>query len=173
MLAGAGSSCLRRRLEALQHRLPVGDHDAHLPQDVGDGGRQVARLGLRQGAQVDGDVAFLVAVAPVRVARHRRWLQASGLVALGLEDRVQQEAHGEAAGLQLAQHRIDQERHVVVEDLDDRARRQSSACRPPVRRTPILCRPFGFSAMNSNASRALPASQSGGRPSSPPLAVRA
>ena len=117
-------------LEALQHRAPVGDHDTHLGKDVGELRSQIARFGLRQGAQVDGDVAFLMPVAPVSVAGTADGQQVSGLVALGLEDRMEQEAHREAAGLQLAQHRIDEERHVVVEDLDDRAlgERPLAAC---------------------------------------------
>ena len=112
---------LSSSLEALQHGPPIGDHDAHLGEDVGDGRHQIARFGLRQHAQVDGDVAFLVAVAPIPVAGSGDGLQVPGLVALGLEDRVEQEAYGDAAGLQLGQNRIDEERHVVVEDLDDRA----------------------------------------------------
>ena len=105
--------------------------------------------GSGRAPQVDGDVAFLVAVAPVLVAGPRDVLQAAGLVALGLEDRMQEQAHGEAAGLQLAQDRIDEERHVVVDDLDDRALGAALLGAGAMRRTRILCRPFGLSAMNS------------------------
>ena len=49
---------------------------------------------------------------------------------------------------------------------------RSSAALAAVRRKPTLGRPFGFSAMNSKASRALRASRAGVRASSSPLSVR-
>ena len=47
-----------------------------------------------------------------------------------------------------------------------------SAALAAVRRKPTLCRPFGFSVMNSSASRALRASRAGVRPSIPSLPLR-
>ena len=49
---------------------------------------------------------------------------------------------------------------------------RSSAALAAMRRKPTLCRPFGFSVMNSRASRALRASRAGVRPSIPSLSLR-
>ena len=46
--------------------------------------------------------------------------QTAGGVALDREDRMHDEANVEAALGELGQHRIDQERHVVVDDLEHR-----------------------------------------------------
>ena len=47
-LPGARSSCRVRRLEALQHRPPVGDDEAHLLPDGGERVGEIARLRLGQ-----------------------------------------------------------------------------------------------------------------------------
>ncbi len=113
-----------RRRESPEQRLPVGNDDAHLLEHGGERVGEIARLRLRQRLDVDGDVAFLMPFAHLVVADARDVLQAAGFVAPGLEDRVQEQAHADAAGLQLAQHRVDEEGHVVVDDLDQRAVRQ-------------------------------------------------
>ena len=115
---------MQRRLEASQHRLPVGDDDPYLLENGGERIGEIARLRLRHSLDVDGDVAFLVGVAQFVVADGGDVLQAAGLVASRLENRVQKQAHADAARLQLAQHRVDEERHVVVDDLDQRTVRQ-------------------------------------------------
>ena len=48
--------------------------------------------------------------------------QRAGVVALDREDRMQHQADVEPLLGQLAHHRVEQERHVVVDDLDDRDR---------------------------------------------------
>jgi hypothetical protein len=108
-------------LQLPEHCPPVGHHDAHLAEDIGERRHQVPGFRIRQWAQVDGDVALLMPVVPAAVSCPGDRLQVPRLIALGLEDRVQQKPHCEASGRQLAQHRIDQEWHVIVQDLDDRA----------------------------------------------------
>ena len=80
---------------------------------------------------MDGDVALLVAVAPVARRQDRRSLcRCPALSRSVLKIGMEQEAHGETAGLQLAQHRVDQEGHVVVEDLEHGAPRAPPRGRP-------------------------------------------
>ncbi len=106
-------------LQALQHGLPVGDDNAHLVEDGRQGVGEIARLAVGQGLDMDGDIAFLASVAPVPVAHAGNLEQAAGSVAPGLEDGMQQQTYGQSARLQLGHHRVDQEGHVVVDDLDD------------------------------------------------------
>ena len=110
-----------RPAEALEHRPPVRDDRAHLVQNATQRVDEIAPRGIVEQLGVDGDVAFLAPVRPAPVAGADDVLQAPGLVAPGLEDGVEQVAHVEPARLQLAHHRVDQERHVVIEDLDDGA----------------------------------------------------
>ena len=106
--------------QALQHGPPVRHDDAHLCQDRRQRVGELARLAVLHRLGKDGDVALLVPVVPALVTGAGDLLQPAGPVAPGLENRVQQQAHGEPPMLQLARHRVDQERHVVVEDLDHR-----------------------------------------------------
>ena len=106
--------------QALQHGPPVRHDDTHLCQDRRQRVDELARLAVLHRLGKDGDVALLVPVVPALVTGAGDLLQPAGPVAPGLEDRVQQQAHGEPPVLQLARHRVDQERHVVVEDLDHR-----------------------------------------------------
>ncbi len=69
-----------------------------------------------------GDVAFLKTVAPGPVARGDNGFQRAVGPAPALEQRVQHELRADGAGLKLAYDAVDEERHVIVEDLDDRRR---------------------------------------------------
>ena len=51
-------------------------------------------------------------------------------IALDGEDQVQDEMQGQAVTIDFHRHRIDQERHVVVDDLDDGVRRHTSHVPP-------------------------------------------
>jgi hypothetical protein len=153
------------RLHMPQHLLPVVDDLAHGDEHVQQRFCEIPANGLRQRLEVDRDVAFLASVVPVLVAGTDEHLQATHLVALDLEDRMQQKAHSEAARLKLTDDRVDQERHVVVQDLDDctvgavRGRRprpdpqlgllsrlldDEVACRPSVGRKPVRRRRSGI-----------------------------
>ena len=103
---------------ALAHRRPVGHHGAHVPQHAHDVGRQrVAAPGL--GESVDLDVhQRLAGGAPLRGPGDAR-----GAVARHLDDGVGDEVQRQPLAQQLHLHGVDQERHVVVDDLDDRVRR--------------------------------------------------
>ena len=95
-----------RRAKGFHHRRPVRDRHPHLVENARDGIDEVAARGVAERLGVDGDVAFLLPVSPARVAWPDDLLQAPRLVALRLEDRMEEKAHVEATRLQLAQHRV-------------------------------------------------------------------
>ncbi len=105
-----------------QHRPPVGDAQPHVAEHRLDrlDDLLLARLVL-DALDMDMDEAFTPGVTdrrPVAAEADQR----AGVVALDCEDRMQHEADVEPLLGQLGHHRVEQERHVAVEHLDDRHR---------------------------------------------------
>ena len=108
--------------DARQHRPPVGDAQPHVAEHRVDrlDDLLLARLVL-DALDMDVDEAFAPRGADRRsVAAEAD--QRAGVVALDGEDRMQHQAHVEPLLGQLGHHRVEQERHVAVEHLDDRDR---------------------------------------------------
>ena len=107
--------------ELVLHLLPVGDRHAHVFQharDVGGERRQARRI--RQPVDLDVDERF-----PYRVRRvgRRDVGEDRVLAAQHRDDRMDDEVQREAVAIDFHRHRVDEERHVVVDDLDDGVRR--------------------------------------------------
>jgi hypothetical protein len=107
---------LLRRLQALQHGLPVGHRRPHVGQHPFDAGRQCGAL-----AGIDQPVDLYVHPGLARLLRRRAArpdrLQPALAVALDRVHRVDQQMQAQALAVDLHGNRIDQERHVVVDDL--------------------------------------------------------
>ena len=97
------------------HRRPDVREDA---QEVG--GERLALAGIGDPVDLDVDERFRVAGA--RVLGHEPDESARG-IALDGNDRMDDEVLRQPVAVHLHRHRIDEERHVVVADLDDRMRR--------------------------------------------------
>ena len=121
---GAHRAGLVQRLVHLgAHRAPVRHRGADLVQHaLQPGAHALQRRGV--GAGVDLDVHVRLGR---RLDRRRLRLvqveQPAGLVPLRPHHRVDDEVDGEPLAVQLRGDRVDQERHVVVDDLHHRARR--------------------------------------------------
>ena len=115
--------------DAAAHRGPVAHRDPHIGEDQCEAGhKSIPRRRLVDPIDMDLDQAF----APgARLAARERLAgethQGAGRVALHGQDRVGDEADLVAALRHLGEGRIEQERHVVVDDLDHRQR-------PPISR---------------------------------------
>ena len=107
-------------VDALEHRPPVLHRKPHLAehrlQRMHDGFAQRVIFD-----RIDMDVDETLARAVSGVSRAESG-ELAGRVALDAEDRMRDQPHGEMALGQFAHHRIEQERHVVVDDLDHRDR---------------------------------------------------
>ena len=103
-----------------RHRTPVLHGDAHVGEHVRDGAHDLgaARL-LVDALDVDLDEALAQRSAGGG-ARALEAGQTAGAVALDGEHRMHDQADLHAMLGELGEHRIDQERHVVVDDLEDR-----------------------------------------------------
>jgi len=123
--------------QAVHHRLPVLDHRAHIPK------RRVERLLQFRSGSFRNDVVKLYhhdAFQP-RARQFFGWRllrralieidQAAIGCAAHMDDGVSEPFQRMAQIEDLAQRGIDQERHVVIDDLDERARRAMRARRLP------------------------------------------
>ena len=118
-----------RLVEPLEHRPPVGDRAAHVGEHRVEPLAK-ARLVLGQCQAVDMDLDQALA----DLARPRRSGAAIGDepargIPLDGDDRVGNEPDRGAEILELAEDRIEQERHVVVDDLDHRHRDRGARSR--------------------------------------------
>ncbi len=108
-----------RRAQLRDHRLPVRHGRAHVAEHALDA---LGQLGTRHriGQAIDFDVHERLArsVRP-RFARVEP-LQRSARIALDREDRMHDQVQRQALAVDLHRGRVDQEGHVVVDDLDDR-----------------------------------------------------
>ena len=109
--------------DAAEHRPPV----LHARRTSASTCSSACTISARRAAsstRVDVDVDEALARLVLVVARPSAGgaVELAGLVALDRQDRMHDQPHGEAALGQFAHHRIDQERHVVVDDLDHRDR---------------------------------------------------
>ena len=103
------------------HRRPVGDRGAHVVEHALDvGGERVHRSRVRHAVDLDMDERFArraIGVAGSKTFQH------AARIADDRDDGVHDQVQPEAMAVDLHRHRIDQERHVVVDDLDHRVRR--------------------------------------------------
>jgi hypothetical protein len=105
--------------QALAHGPPIRNGHAHLVQDALDGAAQHFQLRPR-GLLVDLDVHRRLDDGVERRGLRRGHLDAApGLVAAHAHDGVEQEVDGALAPVDLHADGVDQERHVIVDDLDD------------------------------------------------------
>ncbi len=113
---------IRHHLEHLRaHRRPVADDGA----DVGEHAREVGgqRTAPRRVCDsLDLDVHQRLAHAAA-LAVPREPGEPAACVPLHRHDRVRDQVHGQSLPQHLHLHGVDEERHVVVDDLDDRVRR--------------------------------------------------
>ena len=118
---GRGGQFLDGTAEPEQHRLPVVHDQPHLVENAPDGSHQLRLPRRRHRPGMDGDVAFLPAIAPRPVGEPRDLHQRALARALDLEDRVHNQGDIEPARLHFTEHTVQQERHVVVDDLEGNA----------------------------------------------------
>ena len=105
-----------RAVDALEHGAPVLHRKPHLAEHGAERAHDVVARGLvGDRLEVEMDEALACAVCGVRRAE-RHELSA---VAPDAEHRVRHQLHVEAALGEFAHHRVEQERHIVVDDLDD------------------------------------------------------
>ena len=106
-------------VDALEHGAPVGHRRAHLREH---GGKRLhdRGAGVRfERSEMDVDEALARAAAGVGRAEAG---QLAGAVARDAEHRMRHQPHLEPAFGDFAHHRVDQKRHVVVDDVDHRHR---------------------------------------------------
>ncbi len=110
-------------VRARDHRLPVVDGCPHVPEDAPDSGLQLGEMvgiGLAHDLRVDEGLE--PAVGRVRVVReHVEELPVP--VPPDARHRVDDQVHAAPEPVELHAHRVDEEGHVVVDDLDDGVRR--------------------------------------------------
>jgi len=103
--------------QAGAHRRPVVHRGAHVAQRLREaGGQRLARRRIEY--PIDLDVHHRL-VRAARFAARRQGRERAASVALDVEQRVQDEVQPQALAVDLHDHRVDQEGHVVVDDLDD------------------------------------------------------
>ena len=109
------------RHHLVAHGAPVGDRGAHVIEHA----RQIVfEPGQNIGRGLLVDLEMHVRFDDRTVAcRHRQALCRSAIAALHPQDRMDHEMHGQPGPIEFSGHGIDEERHVVVDDLDDRVRR--------------------------------------------------
>jgi hypothetical protein len=101
------------------HRRPVRDRDAH----VGERTRDLVREGMHAGDvahAVDLDVHERLAPGAAELASRGKPEETSARVAVHCENGMDDVVQRESASVNRHGYRIDEERHVVVDDLDDR-----------------------------------------------------
>ncbi len=114
---------------AREHRLPVLHAHAHLGENVFERANDVGLCRrLLQAVDVNVDEAL---AAPFALARAFEANEVSGLVALDREHRMHQERNVETAFVEFAEHRIDEERHVVIDDIEHRCASRCGGGRQP------------------------------------------
>ena len=105
-------------VDALEHRPPVLHRQPHFAEHVLERAHDVGARGL-----VLDRLEMNMDEALARAGRGRRAERLElGAVALNAEHRMRHQSHVEPALGDLAHHRVDQKRHVVVDDLDHRDR---------------------------------------------------
>ena len=103
---------------ARQHGLPILHADAHLGEDFFERANDVRPLRrILQAVDMNVNEAFALAVA---LARALEADKGSRRVALDREHRMHEQANVETAFVEFADHRIDEERHVVIDDVEHR-----------------------------------------------------
>ncbi len=115
------------------HLLVVGAGAPNVGQHACDvRGQRVEALRLHDAIDLGVNEGLAVSIG-CTVGRDAR--QRPVLVALHREDRMDDEVHRQAVPIDLHRHRVDEERHVVVDDLDDRVRRLPAVARGRVEHT--------------------------------------
>ncbi len=107
--------------EHLPHRLPIRHRRAHVGEGAGQALRQAGEIG-RVRLSGDGDLHPGFALPGCFGTAHFQQLAVG--VANDRQDRVDDESDHPVAGIDRPGHGIDEERHVVVDDLDDGMRRR-------------------------------------------------
>ncbi len=110
------------------HRLPVGDRRTHVAQHALDtGAERAARSRIGQPVHFDVHQRLARPVGLLLAGLHVE--QPAGGVALHGEDRMDDQVQRQALPVDLHRRRIDEERHVVVDDFDDRVARAEARLR--------------------------------------------
>ncbi|MDQ1092969.1 hypothetical protein QE400_002382 [Xanthomonas sacchari] len=104
-----------QRQHLLAHAAPVAHDVAHLAEDAPDRRFHLRHVLRRLAVDLQRHQRFRLALAHV--------LQHAALVALHAQHRMAEHVHADAQLRQRHAHRVDQERHVVVDDLQHRVRR--------------------------------------------------
>ena len=104
---------------ALEHGAPVLHRQPHFAEHLAQRAHDVGARGL-VGDRLEMDMDEALARIAGGVGSAQR--QKLGAVALHAEHRMRHQLHGKPALGEFAHHRVDQERHVVVDDLDHRNR---------------------------------------------------
>ena len=110
------------------HRAPVLHRRAHIGQNAGQPLLDMLqRRQVRLFGGLDVHDRFQPAVFCLGVWR-QQFDQLAGFVAADAGDRVDDEMHGHAVAAELRRDRIDEERHVVIDDLDGAVQRVPAIC---------------------------------------------
>ena len=108
-------------LQPIAHRFPVGDGRAYIVEHADEvGGQFVKPRRLDNAVDLDANERFVSGVLGVVGGQIDK--RAVG-AALDGDDRMHDQVQRQPVPVDLHRHRIDQERHVVIDDLDDRVRR--------------------------------------------------
>ena len=111
------------RAQLRHHRLPVDDGGAHVAEHALDALREL-RAGHGVGEPVDLDVHEGLARGVRLLFPREQSLQRASGIALDGEDRMHDQVQRQALPVDLHRRRIDEEGHVVVDDLDHRVARR-------------------------------------------------
>ena len=104
-------------MQALDHRLPVVDRRAHVVEDANDvGGKRFEAGRVDHAIDLDMNKRLAVSIPGLGACQSRQ--RAVG-TALHGNDRMHDQMQRQPVAVDLHRHRVDQERHVVVDDFDD------------------------------------------------------
>ena len=155
--AGARRLHAREHVEhARLHRLPVLDRGAHIGQHLGDARFELGQL-RRIGLAVDLQMHERFQPAFWRSIGSGYGDDLALAVALDAQHRVHQEVQRQPLAVHLHRHRVDQEGHVVVDDLDHgmRARPAVLLAHRVVHADPYLARRKGLAERQMGGGRPL------------------
>ena len=116
---GRGIELGDRLAQAGDHRLPVFDGRAHVAEHALDPVHQVCAL-LRVDQSIDLDVHPRFARGIGRIAAQMDSREPAAGVSIDCEDGMHDQVQRQPLAIDLGRRRVDQERHVVVDDLDHR-----------------------------------------------------
>ncbi len=115
---------VERHAQCLAHGRPIGDGVTHILQDCAEsGGDRLATGGVVLLADLDMHQRFAQRAGTIAARRFEQFDDVALVVAAQLQDGMDDEVDDEVDPIERRGHRVDEKRHVVIDDLDDRAAR--------------------------------------------------